>query len=296
MGKIFVRGLFTLYFLISLGCIGCNSSGGSKNSSSSSGNNDDSVQQNNVNDPNAIYFSDSDELSFSGGVDGTAVRAFATFSQVSMNVILNGTHCEIVKIDLLDSERRFVRMLTSGTSRAIDCDMSSSSYMKNARIAVEKGLNPNENIVPFFNSNEGSLYLYMPENATNLNEGSNLIRIYGGMGAMNYLTRNIGSGVDGTVGTQASLYFDIRSGLPANATDKIISIDGVSIDLGVGALSGKDIAQKIAAVDFTGGRIYEDVPYEVRAQGSRVTFRVKLSGDNSNGRTLVIEDNQYTQD
>ena len=300
----FVGALLSLSLLVSLGC---SSGGGGSDSSSSSDDNtvdsnntdDDSVQQNSTDDdsdPNATYFADSDQLAFSGGVDGTAVRAAAVLSKPAVEVVLKGTNCKIRKIDLLDSGLKLVRTLTMNSSTTSDCDPSSSNYMKHARIAIEKALNPSENAVPFFNSSENQLYIYALESTTSSSLNRNFIRTYGDKGLMNYVTRRLLGGVDGTVGTQASLHFDIRSGLPANAADKTISIDGVSIDLGVDALSNEDIAQKIAAVDFTGGLIYEVVPYEVSAQGARVTFSAKLSGTSSNGGTLAIEDNEYTAD
>ena len=291
----FMGSLLALCIVTSVGCSEKNNaSEESEDVASSDDANDGSLQQNSDSDANAIYFSDSDQVSFAGGVAGTAKRANAIFEKSALEVVLRPAHCEIVKIDLLNNGKNYLKTLSSGSSPSSNCNTSSSDFIKNARISMEKSLKTDEDIVPFFDSTEGKLYLYMAESTTASSLNAHWIRVYGKKSSKNYVTRNINRGADGTLGAKSSLYFFIRAGLPANATDKSISIDGISIGLGKKALTKEDIAQKIATTDFTSGRIYAIAPYKVSAQDAKVTFEAKFSGDNTN--TLVIDDNQYTEE
>ena len=279
--------------LTSVGCSAIKSASDELEGAVSDAQDDASLQQDNNGDTDVIYFSQVDELSFAGGVAGTAKRARAVFDSSALQVILKPAHCEVIKVDLLNSGKNYIKTLSSGSALVKNCDSVSDDYMRDVRIALDKSFPADADIVPFFDSDDGNLYLYMPETADSSSLNKHWVRIYGKKSSTNYVTRNINRGKNGEVGTKSSLHFFVNAGLSANADDKSIFIDGVSIDLGTDALGKEEVAQKIASADFTEGRIYRKAPYSVRVEGNKVTFEAKFSGNNT--RTIVIKDNQYTE-
>ena len=86
----------------------------------------------------------------------------------------------------------------------------------------------------------------------------------------------------------------LHADLPADADDHEITIDGVSIDLGTGALTREEIAQRIANTDFSSGDSYTSVgAYYVGASGNSLLFQRRDSNVNLDG-SINIEDNAYT--
>ena len=245
-------------------------------------------------DPHVLYFSDiPPRLSFAGGTAGTAVKGHAEFSKLALKVIFpEQPLCELSKIELLDHRMALISNLIPHSVSEMGCD-NDSLFMKTVRILIEKSFRPNEDVVLLEKPKENKLYLYFSDSRISthlLNQYA--LRIYNKKGR--YVTRRFEGAVDGSPGIKASLHFYIKEGLVKNAKDKQISIDGVSIDLGSQALSAEEVAKKIANFDFTGGKIYKEIPYKVSFQENKVIFSAKLPGEKSNGKNLSIEDNQYT--
>ena len=252
-----------------------------------------SVPDNN-DDPHVLYFSDtSSRLSFTGGTASTAVKGHAEFSKLALKIIFpEQPLCELSKIELLDHRKALVRNLILNPVSEMGCN-NDSLFMQTVRILMEKSFRSNEDIVLLEKTEENKLYIYFSDSRiSNLLLNRHALRIHNKKGR--YVTRNLQGAVDGPPSIKASLHFYIKEGLVKNAKDRKISIDGVSIGLGSQALSAEEVAEKIADSDFTGGKIYKEIPYTVSFQENKVTFSAKLPGDKSNGKNLSIEDNQYT--
>ncbi|MEJ0021012.1 MAG: hypothetical protein WDN47_00325 [Candidatus Doudnabacteria bacterium] len=95
----------------------------------------------------------------------------------------------------------------------------------------------------------------------------------------------------------ASATVIVPAGLAANATDEIIMIDGVSIDLGTAAQTAVQVASTIAGSDFSTGTSYmADGAYTVSNVGgtsATVTFTRTATGTAGNVN-LLVADADYT--
>ncbi|MFA5053814.1 MAG: hypothetical protein WC565_07135 [Parcubacteria group bacterium] len=98
----------------------------------------------------------------------------------------------------------------------------------------------------------------------------------------------------GVTATAATATMTVTDPLPANATDKLVNIDGLgAIDLGNTALSSAEIAAAIRA-GITGAGGYGAKNYTVNGSGANIVFTRKATGAAGNG-ALTVTDGLYTK-
>jgi hypothetical protein len=99
--------------------------------------------------------------------------------------------------------------------------------------------------------------------------------------------------ISGIVGVSSQSIITLSNSLAANATDKLIQIDGLNLDLGNSSLTTSGIATAIRN-KFVTDISYPSKSYTVSNVSNQLYFTKKVSGTSGNGTSLTIQDSNYT--